>query len=46
MRLLVDARSLGSNPGGIGMYTYDFLLELVKDSHCNLICNLLMAEIS
>ncbi len=37
MRLLVDARSLGSNPGGIGMYTYDFLLELVKDSRVELI---------
>lgn len=31
MRLLVDARSLGSHPSGIGMYLYDFLIELLKE---------------
>lgn len=30
MKLLVDARSLGSHPSGIGMYLYDFLLEIIK----------------
>ena len=31
MKLLVDARSLGSHPSGIGMYLYDFLIELLKE---------------
>ena len=37
MKLLVDARTLGSHPGGIGIYTYDFLKELVKDGRFELI---------
>lgn len=36
MKILIDARSLGSNPGGIGIYTYDFILELHKDSRFEL----------
>lgn len=32
MKLLIDARTLGSHPSGIGMYTFDFLKELIKDS--------------
>ena len=31
MKILIDARWLGSNPGGIGIYMYDFILELHKD---------------
>lgn len=31
MKLLIDARSLGSHPSGIGMYIFDFLKELIKD---------------
>lgn len=31
MKLLIDARSLGSHPSGIGMYLYDFLNELLLD---------------
>ncbi|MCM1496676.1 MAG: glycosyltransferase family 4 protein [Bacteroides sp.] len=30
MKLLIDARSLGSHPSGIGIYLYDFLKELIK----------------
>lgn len=30
MKLLIDARSLGSHPSGVGMYLYDFLKELIK----------------
>ncbi len=30
MKMLIDARSLGSQPSGIGMYLYDFLNELLK----------------
>lgn len=30
MKIIVDARSLGSNPSGIGMYLYDFLIEMNK----------------
>lgn len=33
MKLLIDARSLGSHPSGVGIYLYDFLKELIrKDS--------------
>lgn len=31
MKLLIDARTLGSHPSGVGMYVYDFLKELIKD---------------
>ncbi len=31
MKLLIDARSLGSHPSGIGIYVFDFLKELIKD---------------
>lgn len=31
MKLLIDARSLGSHPSGVGMYVFDFLKELLKD---------------
>lgn len=30
MKMLIDARSLGSHPSGIGMYLYDFLKELLR----------------
>lgn len=30
MKILVDARSLGSKPSGIGIYIYNFVKELVK----------------
>ena len=32
MKLLIDARTLGSHPSGIGMYVNDFLKELIRDS--------------
>ena len=31
MKIVVDARTLGSKPSGIGMYLYDFLAALGKD---------------
>lgn len=31
MKIVVDARTMGSRPSGIGMYLYDFLKELIKD---------------
>lgn len=36
MKLLIDARSLGSHPSGIGMYLYDFVKELMEDSRFEL----------
>lgn len=30
MKLLIDARSLGSHPSGVGIYLYDFLKEMIK----------------
>lgn len=30
MKIVVDARAMGSRPSGVGMYAYDFLKELVK----------------
>lgn len=30
MKMLIDARSLGSHPSGVGIYLYDFLMELIK----------------
>lgn len=30
MRLLVDARNLGTRPSGVGMYAYNFIYELTK----------------
>lgn len=30
MRIVVDARAMGSRPSGVGMYTFDFLKELIK----------------
>lgn len=35
--LMVDARTMGSRPSGIGMYLYNFLKEIVKDSRIRLI---------
>lgn len=37
MKLLIDARTLGSTPSGIGMYTFDFLKELINDSRFEII---------
>jgi len=30
MKIVVDARTMGSRPSGVGMYLFDFLKELVK----------------
>lgn len=30
MKILVDARTMGSRPSGVGMYLFDFLKELIK----------------
>ncbi|WP_207648811.1 glycosyltransferase family 4 protein [Anaerobium acetethylicum] len=30
MKILVDARTMGSRPSGVGMYTYNFMKELLK----------------
>lgn len=30
MKLLIDARSLGNHPSGVGIYLYDFLKEMIK----------------
>ena len=32
MKVLIDARSLGRKPSGIGMYIYNFVDELAKKS--------------
>ena len=37
MILMVDARTMGSKPSGIGMSLYNFLKEVVKDSSIRLI---------
>ena len=37
MKIAVDARTMGSSPSGIGMYTYNFLCEFAKDSETELI---------
>lgn len=31
MKILIDARSMGTKPSGIGMYIYNFAKELVKE---------------
>lgn len=31
MKILIDARTLGSHPGGVGMYTYDYILAMRRD---------------
>lgn len=36
MRLLIDARSLGQKPSGIGMYIYNFAKELNKIKECEI----------
>ncbi|MGN6711818.1 glycosyltransferase family 4 protein [Anaerocolumna jejuensis] len=30
MRIVIDARSMGSRPSGVGMYVYNFIKELMK----------------
>lgn len=30
MKILIDARSLGSHPSGVGIYLYDFLKEMIQ----------------
>lgn len=35
MKLLVDARTFGDKPSGIGIYTYNFLKEIVKHNDIN-----------
>ena len=37
MKIAVDARTMGSSPSGIGMYTYNFLCEFAKDPETELI---------
>lgn len=37
MKLLIDARTLGNHPSGIGMYTFDFLKELINDGRFEII---------
>lgn len=36
MKLLIDARSLGKKPSGIGIYTYNMVKELLKISDCKI----------
>ncbi len=33
MRIVVDARSMGSRPSGVGMYVYNFVKELIKSNY-------------
>ncbi len=33
MKLLVDARALGTKPSGIGIYVYNIICELIKDDN-------------
>ncbi len=43
MKILIDARSLGSKPSGIGIYTYNMVKELNRMSDCEI---LLLTDIS
>lgn len=36
MRILIDARSMGQRPSGIGMYLYNFAKELIKEKEVEL----------
>ena len=33
MRIVIDARTLGSKPSGIGIYAFNYIKELIKSRH-------------
>lgn len=43
MKLLIDARTMGSRPSGIGIYIFNFLKEMIKDKSFEII---LLSDIS
>ena len=32
MKIVIDARTLGSKPSGVGIYTFNYIKELIKTS--------------
>lgn len=46
MKILVDARSLGSKPSGIGIYIYNFVKQLItyKDVNLSLITDVVVSD--
>lgn len=46
MKILVDARSLGSKPSGIGIYIYNFIKQLItyKDVNISLITDVVVSD--